>query len=152
MRKLSSFLTFFIPFLVFFFYFTNQNTHNHSAADTLQHDMSHGYVEIPAGYEIPSVKTAVIRDLSGSWLLKVETDHFTFAPEKAGMSEPSYNEGHAHIYINGKKINRLYGSYYHLGSLSKGKNEIKVTLNSNNHGVLTYRGRPIQSVETIKVP
>lgn len=152
MRRLSSFLTFFIPFLVFFFYFTNQNTHNHSAADTLQHDMTHGYAEIPAGYVLPSVNASVFKDLSGSWLLKVETDHFTFTPEKAGMSEPSYNEGHAHIYINGKKINRLYGEYYHLGSLSKGKNEIKVTLNANNHGALIYKGKPIQSIETVQVP
>jgi hypothetical protein len=152
MKRFKSFLTFFIPFLLFFFYFTNQNTHNHSAANTAKHDVAHDYVEIPEGYELPSVRVFVTKDLSDTWLLKVETDHFTFAPEKVGLSKPSYNEGHAHIYINGKKINRLYGEFYNLGSLSKGNNEIKVTLHSNNHGALTYRGNPIQRMTTVKVP
>jgi hypothetical protein len=152
MKRFRSFLIFFIPFIAFFFYFTNQNEHNHSTANASNNHTDHGYVEIPEGYYVPAVNMSVTQDQSGTWLLKVETIHFDFAPEKAGMKSPSYNEGHAHLYINGKKINRLYGEYYNLGTLPKGKNVIKVTLNSNNHGALVYKGKPIQSSIVVDNP
>jgi len=107
--------------------------------------MQHEYVEIPEGYQVPSVNISVTEDKSGTWLLSVDTTHFNFAPQKVGNADPSFNEGHAHIYVNGKKINRLYGQFYNLDTLKKGENEIMVTLNSNNHGALAYRGKPISS-------
>ena len=152
MKRLRSFLVFFIPFVVFFFYFTSNNEHNPSSANASKNHMGHGFVEIPEGYEIPSVDVSVTQDSSGTWLLKVEAEHFMFAPEKVGLKSPSYNEGHAHLYINGEKINRLYGEYYNLGSLKKGKNEIKITLNSNNHGELVYKGKAIQSTVIVENP
>jgi hypothetical protein len=152
MKRFRSFLIFFIPFIAFFFYFTNQNEHNHSTANASKNHTDHDYVEIPEGYHVPAVNMSVTQDQSGTWLLKVEANHFAFAPEKAGMKSPSYNEGHAHVYINGIKINRLYGEYYNLGTLPKGKNEIIVTLNSNNHGVLVYKGQPIQSSIVVDNP
>lgn len=141
MKRLKSFLVFFIPFIVFFIYFTSNNEHNPSLANHIQHEN----VEIPEGYKIPSVNISVTQDMSGTWLLKVDTTDFTFAPNKVGSEDPSYNEGHAHIYVNGKKINRLYGPFYNLDTLKKGENEIMVTLNSNNHGVLSYGDQPIMS-------
>lgn len=141
MKRFNSFLVFFIPFLVFFYYFTSNNEHNPSSANHMQHDL----VEIPAGSKVPSVNIDVTQDMSGTWLLEVITTDFSFAPKKVGSKLPSYNEGHAHLYINGKIINRLYGQYYNLDTLKKGKNKIMVTLNSNDHGALIYRGKPISS-------
>ncbi|MEW8970681.1 MAG: hypothetical protein AB2411_08655 [Mesobacillus sp.] len=141
MKRVRSFLVFFIPFLGFFFYFTSNNEHNPSSANHMQHDL----VEIPDGYDIPALEISVTEDLSGTWLLTVDTTDFTFEPKKVGSDAPSYNEGHAHIYVNGEKVNRLYGPFYNLDTLKKGENEIMVTLNSNNHGVLAYRGKPISS-------
>jgi hypothetical protein len=152
MERLRSFLVFFIPFILFFFYFTSNNEHDPSSASATKNHMGHGYVEIPEGYQIPSVNVSVKQDPSGTWLLKVKAEHFTFTPEKVGVESPSYNEGHAHVYINGKKINRLYGEYYNLGDLKKGKNEIKVTLNSNNHGELVYKGQLLQSTVIVDNP
>ncbi|GLB60127.1 hypothetical protein [Cytobacillus sp. NCCP-133] len=152
MEKFKSFLSFLVLFLGFFFYYTSQNPHkDHLPAGASNMHSGHGIVEMAEGYEVPSVNIRVTLDPSGTWLLKVETQQFSFAPEKAGEMEPSFNEGHAHLYINGEKVTRLYGEYYHLDSLKKGKNEIKVTLNSNNHGVLTYKGKPIQSGMIVKV-
>ncbi|MBT2686320.1 hypothetical protein [Bacillus sp. ISL-37] len=145
MKRLRSFLVFFIPFIVFFFYFTSNNEHNPSSANASKKHMGHGLVEIPEEYQIPTVDVSVTQDPAGTWLLKVKAENFMFTPEKVGEETPSYNEGHAHLYINGKKINRLYGEYYNLGDLKKGKNEIMVTLNSNNHGILAYRGKAIIS-------
>jgi hypothetical protein len=141
LKRVRSFLVFFIPFLGFFFYFTSNNEHNPSSANHMQHDL----VEIPDGYDIPALEISVTEDLSGTWLLTVDTTDFTFEPKKVGSVAPSYNEGHAHIYVNGEKINRLYGPFYNLDTLEKGENEIMVTLNSNNHGVLAYKGKPISS-------
>lgn len=141
LKRVRSFLVFFIPFLGFFFYFTSNNEHNPSSGNHMQHDL----VEIPDGYDIPALEISVTEDLSGTWLLTVDTTDFTFEPKKVGSDTPSYNEGHAHIYVNGEKINRLYGPFYNLDTLKKGENEIMVTLNSNNHGVLAYRGKPISS-------
>jgi hypothetical protein len=152
MKRFRSFLIFFIPFIAFFVYFTNQNEHNHSTANASKNHTDPGYVEIPEGYHVPAVSMRVTQDQSGTWLLKVETNHFAFAPEKAAIKSSIYNEGHAHLYINGKKINRLYGENYNLGKLPKGKNEIVVTLNSNNHGVLYYKGQPIQSSIVVDNP
>ncbi|GAE46128.1 hypothetical protein JCM21738_2991 [Mesobacillus boroniphilus JCM 21738] len=111
--------------------------------------MQHDYVEIPEGNKIPSVNISVNQDMSGTWLLSVDTTHFNFAPQKVGSADPSFNEGHAHIYVNGKKINRLYGHFYNLDTLKKGENEIMVTLNSNNHGILSYEGKPIMSMVVV---
>jgi hypothetical protein len=152
LARLKSFLIFFIPFIVFFLYFTSNNEHNPSSANVSKNHMGHGFVEIPEGYQIPSIDVSVTQDPSGTWLLKVKAEHFMFAPENVGVKTPSYNEGHAHLYINGKKINRLYGEYYNLGDLKKGKSEIKVTLNSNNHGELVYKGQLIQSTVIVEIP
>lgn len=150
MNGIKSFLSFLILFLGFFFYYTSQNPHkDHVASGASNMHGGHEAVEIPEGFEVPNVDIHVTQDRSGTWLLKMETAHFTFAPEKAGENEPSYNEGHAHLYINGEKITRLYGEYYHLGALKEGKNEITVTLNSNNHGILSYKGRPIESSQAV---
>ena len=54
------------------------------------------------------------------------------------------NEGHAHIYVNDVKY-RHYSPYFHLSNnlLKKGENEIKVTLNSNDHSHLMANGMPL---------
>ncbi|WP_139378413.1 hypothetical protein [Mesobacillus jeotgali] len=107
MKRINSFLVFFIPFIAFFFYFTSNNEHNASSANHMQHD----FVEIPEGYRVPSVNLIVTQDMSGSWLLEVNTANFIFAPKKVGSDVPSYNEGHAHLYINGKKSPGSMGNF-----------------------------------------
>lgn len=149
MKRFGSFFTFFVPFVLFFFYFTYLNEHNDTTANSMH--AGHGYVQIPEGYEVPSVTIIVTKDQSNTWLLEVRTENFKFNPKMVGAKMPSYNEGHAHLYINGEKINRLYGSYYNLGVLKKGKNNIQVTLNSNNHGVLVHNGKTIENSMTVEV-
>lgn len=148
MKKLRSLLSFIIIFLGFFYFYTSQNPHNQTGAAG---HMAHGYVEIPKGNEIPAVNLSVSSDGPDTWFLKLNLFHFAFAPEKAGEKKPSYNEGHAHLYINGKKISRLYGEYYHIGNLKEGRNEITITLNSNNHGALMTDGKPVQATKVIEV-
>lgn len=150
MKKVRSFAGFTILFTILFIYFVDQNRQMHSSNQEMNHHLQQ--VTIPDGHPVPSVKAWVTQDPSGSWLLKIETTNFTITPEKAGQNGVSYDEGHAHIYVNGKKINRLYGHYYHLGSLEKGVNQIKVSLTSNNHGTFFHNGEEIADTTTVMVP
>jgi hypothetical protein len=150
MKRFRSFLIFFIPFILFLFYFTTQNEHNNHMAANSSH-AGHGFVEIPEGLDLPAVKILVTQDLSKTWLLEIQTANFVFTPKKVGALSPSYNEGHAHLYINGEKINRIYGTFYNLGMLKQGENIIKVTLNSNNHGALIHKGKTIEHSLVINV-
>lgn len=142
MAKLRSFLLFFVPFLLFFTYYTNQSAGHHLAADSMH--AAHGFVAIPEGYAVPTVEIVVTQDNSNHWLLQVETEHFTFNPMKVGDMAPSYNEGHAHLYVNGRKVSRLYGKYYDLGILKPGT-KITVTLHANNHAALIHNGQKIEA-------
>ena len=57
----------------------------------------------------------------------------------------------AHLYINGEKVARLYGPWYHIAYLEPGKNEILVTLNANNHGEYLHDGEVIADTVTVYV-
>ncbi len=148
-KKLNSLLTFTLIFLAFFLYITGQNRAAHMDSAGA---MAHETLAIPkTARNIPAVHISVTQDQSGSWLLKTNTENFTFRPEKAGSDEIQFQEGHAHIYVDGKKINRLYGSYYNLGELPSGRHVVKVSLNSNSHALFTYKGKEISDSQTIHV-
>lgn len=56
------------------------------------------------------------------------------------------NEGHAHVYLNGLKLGRLYETKFALGAVPTGKYGLKVTLNSNDHRPYTNNGTAIHKV------
>jgi hypothetical protein len=125
----------------------NKEMQHHSNSE--HHD--HGTFMIPKGELIPSVKLIVHNDSKKGWNLEVKITNFSFAPEKINQ-ESKFNEGHAHIYINGKKLTRLYSNWYYLEDLPKGKNEIKISLNTNNHETLVSGGKMIEDTVIITVP
>ncbi len=59
-----------------------------------------------------------------------------FTPNNINCKPNHYvNTGHGHLYINGKKITRVYSNYFYIPGymLKEGKNLIHVQLNSDNH-------------------
>jgi len=80
-------------------------------------------------------------DSVSGWNLFVASRGFCFAPGHAGLSHRP-GEGHAHLYLNGAKIARLYGPAHHLDDLSPG-DRLRVELNSNDHHPLHVAGRPL---------
>jgi zinc transporter ZupT len=126
-----------------------QNVHSHSShADGHHHEAAP--VEIPEGTPVPTVRLHVSKDPESGWNLHVETEHFRFAPE--AVNEPSrIGEGHAHLFVDGEKIARLYGPWYHLGELQPGTHQIRVELNSNQHAPFVYKGKKIEDIVTIEV-
>ena len=94
------------------------------------------------GSNAPTLDLQVTEDPDQGWNLRVMTTGFTFSPANAGRSHVP-GEGHAHVHVNGRKIARLYGPWMHIGSLPEGEVEILVTLNANDHRLLSVDGNPV---------
>jgi len=91
---------------------------------------------------------SVIKDPKAGWNLSFETSGFIFTPENASTDHVA-NEGHAHVYVDGEKITRLYGSDFYLGELGEGEHDISVTLNTNDHKDYAVDGKVIEARQTI---
>ena len=114
--------------------------------------MKHSVKVIPAGYKSPpSVKIRLEKDAhtKGALNLFLDLKNFRFAPEEVNKTS-KINEGHAHLYLNGKKLTRLYSASYFMDKLPKGNLEIRVTLNTNMHEDLSYLGKLVQDVVALK--
>ena len=83
--------------------------------------------------------------------LKITTTGFTFTPENAS-GEHVPGEGHAHVYVDGIKDNRVYGSYYNLSGLDPGERSIRITLNANSHEQFAKGEHPVEATTTVVVP
>ena len=115
-----------------------------------EHGHEHGAVEVPEAMAVPKVSIEVLPDPKSGWNLHIMTQDFLFAPERASM-EHSPGEGHAHLYVDGEKIGRLYGPWYHISELSPGQHEIRVTLNANDHRDYTVNGEVISASAKLTV-
>jgi len=80
----------------------------------------------------------------------LSTENFEFVPKAAGY-DPVSGQGHAHLYIDGQKVARLYSHWYHIPRLDPGKHEVIVTLNANNHSGLSVKGKEISESAEIEV-
>jgi copper(I)-binding protein len=117
-----------------------------------QHRQGHGHhkmLDLPADGDAPSLSLTAEPDAVGGWNLHVMAENFRFAPENVNGAYQT-GEGHAHLYVDGKKIARLYGPWYHLGTLTPGRHELKVTLNANDHRPLAVDGAPVATVVTVE--
>lgn len=98
----------------------------------------------------PKLDIDVIKDPMAGYNLHVMTEGFTFSPTHASLAHVA-GEGHAHVYVNGDKLGRLYGAWMHLDALPSGDVEISVTLNTNDHRPLSVDGTLIKAETTITV-
>ena len=120
----------------------------HSATTSMsggRHD--HGALLSLSAETAPTLAIDLAPDAASGWNLHVKTTGFRFAPEHASGAAVA-GEGHAHVYVNGDKIARLYGPWLHIGSLPPGKATVRVTLNANDHRALAVDGRPV-AAETV---
>lgn len=93
-----------------------------------------------------AVRLQVQKDSKSGWNLHVITERFRFAPERAGQ-QARPQEGHAHLYLDGTKIARLYGPWYHLApsAVPRGEHTLTVSLTANDHTAWAVNGKPIQA-------
>lgn len=114
------------------------------------HDMLHDTpVDVPAE-NAPIVTMMLKPDPMAGYNLHVMVDNFTFSPEGASLAAVP-GQGHAHVYVNGEKLSRLYGEWMHIASLPKGEVTVDVTLNSNDHRPLAVNGALISTSTTLTV-
>ena len=83
--------------------------------------------------------------------VQIIPDGFTFAANSVNGAHVD-GEGHAHIYVDGEKITRVYTPWYYLGDIEPGEHEIRVTLNANSHEVYAYGGSPVDVTTVVDVP
>ncbi len=106
-------------------------------------------VILASGPNAPTLRTRMAKDPVSGWNLELITTGFTFAPEHSGQDHVD-GEGHAHLYVNGEKIARIYGPWMHVGSLPEGEVEVLVTLNANDHRALAVGDSPLAAAITIQ--
>ncbi len=120
---------------------TTDNHHNHH---------NHKTVTIEEGQPVPDIDLIVYEDAVKGWNLEIKLDNFQLTPQDVN-SDNKLNQGHAHLYVNGKKVTRIYGNWYYLETLPPGSNEVKISLNTNGHESLMYQGKMIEDIEIIEV-
>jgi hypothetical protein len=98
------------------------------------------------------------KDLISGYNLQLKTQHYFLTPPPSGVdmtelmtvtinNELGVIEGHAHLYVNGEKIQRIYGKNVHLPQtlFKQGTNSISVTLNNHGHMYWTIDDKKIVS-------
>ena len=95
----------------------------------MSHGQGNGISEDPAPELSLEWETAPTVDGA---VVKLTTQNFTFTRKEDGAAHVP-NQGHAHVYLNGLKLGRLYDDTYKIGALSPGKYQLSVALNSNDH-------------------
>lgn len=112
---------------------------------------SHETIQVPAGQPAPTIALEVTPDKKRGYNVIIKTTNFQFTP--GAINTPSnVNTGHAHLYINGKMVTRIYCPTFYLPQLAPGRNEITVSLNGNNHDQIVYNGKPVAATVVVEVP
>lgn len=88
------------------------------------------------GKKKATINVIAKKDMMSGYNIHIKTKNFKWAPARASMAHRA-GEGHAHIYLDGVKVARVYGEWFHLATsnlnLSPGEHVIRVDLNGNDH-------------------
>jgi hypothetical protein len=118
----------------------DHNKHQHSDTDLLS---------INPEAKRPEILLSVTADPVAGWNIHIAVSHFSFAPENVNQAMSLLPEGHAHIYVDGYKIARVYSPWFHLKALTPGPHKIRVGLNANDHSNLGYNGIALEAATNI---
>ena len=103
----------------------------------------------------PKVSLKVKKDPTGGFNVWVLTSNFVWRPEMASR-EHVVGEGHAHVYLDSRKIMRIYNEWFHLNtyqfSTRSGDQLLRIEVVGNDHAPYTIQGIPIGSEQIISVP
>ena len=103
----------------------------------------------------PKATLDVQKDPTGGFNVQVVTSNFVWRPEMASMQHVS-GEGHAHVYLDGRKIMRIYNEWFHLNtyqfSTRAGEQLLSIEFVGNDHAPYTIRGLPVGAEQVVDVP
>lgn len=110
----------------------------------------HPVHDVPADGAPEITAFRIEKDAVGGFNVFLATENFTFAPEEVNGADVE-GHGHAHLYVNGVKLARLYGPALHIPELPFGPLDFRVALNTNNHSEYAILGVPIDARATFTV-
>ena len=105
-------------------------------------------IEAPAGMSV-GVEAASDGEVGAN--LNIATTGLTFAPDKVDQPHVS-GEGHAHVYVDGVKLERAFANEHHISTLDPGERTIRITLNANSHEQYAVGGNPVEATTTVTIP
>jgi len=103
----------------------------------------------------PQVSLEIKKDPTGGFNVHVVTSNFVWRPEMASMQHVP-GEGHAHVYLDGRKIMRIYNEWFHLNtyqfSTKPGEQLLSIEFVGNDHAPYTIQGLPVGAEQVVDVP
>ncbi|MEM0961218.1 MAG: hypothetical protein AAGK21_01600 [Bacteroidota bacterium] len=88
-------------------------------------------------------------DGGDGWVVRVEAESFQFTPASGIHVE---GEGHAHLYVDGKKVARMYGPVVHLPGLDPGQRTVTAVLATRDHRLYAHGGEAVLAEQRVTVP
>ena len=99
-----------------------------------------------------AVDLEVVDDPIAGWNVRIVPTGSAFAPEQASGQHVD-GVGHAHLFVDGEKVGRLYGGWAHLGMpMSAGEHVIEVVLSTNHHADYAVDGVRVADQVAVVVP
>ena len=103
----------------------------------------------------PKASLEVKKDPTGGFNVHVSSSNFVWRPESASR-EHFVGEGHAHVYLDGRKIMRIYNEWFHLNTYQfatkAGEQLLSIEFVGNDHAPYTIQGSPIGDQKIVDVP
>jgi hypothetical protein len=103
----------------------------------------------------PKVTLEAQKDPTGGFNVHVVTSNFVWRPEMASMQHVP-GEGHAHVYLDGRKIMRIYNEWFHLNTYQfatkPGEQLLSIEFVGNDHAPYTIQGLPVGAQQIVDVP
>ncbi len=103
----------------------------------------------------PKATLDIQKDPTGGFNVQVVTSNFVWRPKMASMQHVS-GEGHAHVYLDGRKIMRIYNEWFHLNtyqfSTRAGEQLLSIEFVGNDHAPYTIQGLPVGAEQIVDVP
>ncbi|MFI7010963.1 hypothetical protein [Streptomyces sp. NPDC050145] len=108
-------------------------------------ESGHRYRQVDAD-GAPSVELEVRPDSSDGWNVRLDVSDFRFTPDSVGGGALP-GRGHAHLYLDDRKIARVYGEWFHLpeSAVPKGTHRLTARLYADDHTVWAVDGEPVES-------
>ena len=121
--------------------------HAHTSGATSVHEITQDVA--------PQASLEIQKDPTGGFNVHVVTTSFVWRPEMASMQHIP-GEGHAHVYLDGRKIMRIYNEWFHLNtyqfSTRAGEQLLSIEFVGNDHAPYTIQGMPVGAEQIVDVP
>ncbi|MFH8883019.1 hypothetical protein [Streptomyces californicus] len=100
----------------------------------------------------PAVTVAVRRDSEDGWNVRLSVRNFRFTPDSVGGAA-LLGRGHARLFLDGRPLARVYGSWYHLpDSLVRGAGGgtgLTAGLYADDHTAWAVNGAPVRAAASL---